>query len=85
MMGAIQDGHAEGYGHLGQEGDIVNQKNSGTGIDNGKPYRLNSQQSKRPVGIDGKQSAVEGYGRPLTKHQARARVSNSQGGARRRV
>ena len=39
---------------------------------------MNSQQNTRVSG-------GEGYGRPITKHQQRARVSNSQGGNRNKV
>jgi len=56
-----------------------------------KPLRMNSQQNKRsnerakgsapgaPPTV-----ATEGHGRPLTKHQQRTRISNSQGGIRKR-
>lgn len=56
------------------------------GNDQQKPYRLNSQQNKRGNGKkqDGIAAGPEGYGRPLTKHQPRTRVSNSQGGIRKR-
>ena len=30
-------------------------------------------------------NVAEGYGRPLTKHQQRGRVSNSQGGVRKKM
>lgn len=55
-----------------------------------KPIRLNSQQNKRSnvgnKGIDAGAQAIatEGHGRPLTKHQQRTRISNSQGGIRKR-
>ena len=52
------------------------------------PVRINSQQNKRSnQGNKGQIRspfvAVEGNGRPLTKHQQRARICNSQGGVRK--